>query len=133
MSKLFENNEDLETHRDHKVYLQVSFGVYSGMLLGQKTVAKYMRLHKKFLHDTKQLLGENLDDVRVSNWTLDYSDGKQRTVTYHSEVDNTDEKKLARIGLLAGQELCIATKKEDVFKFTDYIEAGEIVMGGNHD
>jgi hypothetical protein len=122
--KIFKNNDTLESKRVFKQFLNVSFGSWCGMFLGKKTAAKFATLQRQFLLDVKNLLAANLDDIEISDWSLDYSDGEQRNVNYFTE--STEDEKLERISLLSNQALCRATLLEDVFKFADYSESREI-------
>ena len=118
--KLFKNNPELEKHRVMKPFLDVTFGGWCGMLMGKKTAKKFIVLQKQFILDVKKLLANNLDDIEVSNWSLDYSDGEQRSFHFIDEEQSNESRKIARISLLDRQDLLSARLHKDVFKFENY-------------
>ncbi|MCP4645803.1 MAG: hypothetical protein GY851_35485 [bacterium] len=121
MAKPFMNNAALEAHRIDAPYLRVPFGPYCGILAKPRLAGKMAALQQSFLIEARALLAANLDSLEVAHWTLDYSDGKQRSLDYI--VPQSDDDKLARIAMLKNTNLCHPAKAEDLFRFANDNEA----------
>lgn len=126
MSTIFENNSKLEEHRVHDNFIDISFGCWCGVLTRKKLAAKLATIQKQYLMDVKDVLAENLDQLELSSWDLDYSTGKQKTITYYTP--STDNEKRRRVNILTESSLCRGTKKEDVFFFENRDEVNNAMV-----
>ena len=128
MSKIFINNDKLEAHRTTEMFFNMPIGGYCGLLLKKNVASKVAMLQKQFLLDVKELLSKNIDNVEVSNWALDYSDGYQRKLSYIAEDEMNEKSKFNRIKLLDNSELFRPNIVNDLFIFADDEEAKSCVM-----
>lgn len=115
--KIFGNNPELEKHRSFELWLDVTFFQWCGILARKKLAIKMVKLLKRHLSEIKELLSKNLDDLEISDWALDYSDGKQRVIRFYEE--KSDKEKMDRINYLEERNLIIhPNETQDVFTFS---------------
>jgi hypothetical protein len=111
--------------RQLEKYFDMSAGSYCGVLIKEKLAKKLQKLLYKQSLEIQKLLGENIDELQLSNWTLVYPDNKQTSINYFE--NNTNEEKMERIKLFNKADRIKYIP--DVF-YTDkkYTEASEDVQ-----
>lgn len=124
--QLFENNEELEKRRCHEIFVDISFGAMCGVLTRKKLAGKLATLQKEYINNLKSLAMDNLNEIELSDWNLDYSDGEQRLIKCFTR--SSKKEKIERIKLLGDQSLFSGKKVEDVFEFEIGVSHYDIVM-----
>jgi len=124
--KIFEKNPELEAKRNHELWLDVIFGRWCGVLLRKKAAVKMIKLVQQHLKEVKTMMCENLDDLEITDWTIDHSDG-QENVKYF--IPSSDKEKIEKIDNLNIQNLTVSTngKLENVFEFESREEVKRII------
>lgn len=84
-------------------FFNMSMGIYSGVLIREKTAKKLAKMLYKQTQEIKELLASDLSQLEVSDWTLAYPNNDQTRVRYYSPSNDSD--KLHRINLIDKEKL----------------------------
>lgn len=87
-----------------KTYFDMNAGVYCGLLLEKRLAIRMSKLLLKQQQEIKELLAANIEETEVSEWTLAYPDGEQKSVIFFNP-DATVRDKMRRVELLSKGDL----------------------------
>jgi len=114
-----------ENNKASKMYFNLKFGNYCGLLLEKRLAKRVVGMLKKQQQELKELIAANIDETEIYEWTLAFPDNKQEIVRFFDNK-RTHNDKINRLDLMDNVELFEVVK--DVFIAPDPREAEETYL-----